>query len=79
LKEGRHTDAEKLHNQLAGMLQVVGRFTAVHGRAVFAEVMRLRGLPVRRFPRWECVPLTPEERNDLKNGLTKAGVSLTLP
>jgi dihydrodipicolinate synthase/N-acetylneuraminate lyase len=79
LKEARPTDAQKAHDQLARMLQVVGRYTTAHGRAVFGEVMRLRGLPVRRFPRWECMPFSVQESDELKNGLIKAGISLTLP
>ena len=79
LKEGRPADAQKAHDQLAGMLQVVGRYTAAHGRGVFGEIMRLRGLPVRRFPRWECMPFSAPESEELKNGLIKAGISLTLP
>ncbi|MGH7829710.1 MAG: dihydrodipicolinate synthase family protein [Candidatus Binatia bacterium] len=79
LKEARPMDAQKAHDQLAKMLQVVGRYTAVHGRRVFGEVMGLRGLPVRRFPRWECAPFSAQEREELKDGLAEAGISLTLP
>ena len=31
-----------------------------YGRGTIAETYRLRGLPVKRFPRWETAPL-PEE------------------
>ncbi len=79
LREGKLADAQKAHDQLAAVLQVVGRYMAEHGRAVFQEIMRLRGLPIRRFPRWECYPFSSEEREQLKNGLTENGVSLTLP
>jgi len=40
--------------------------------------MRLRGLPIRRFPRWNCVPFTPQEKEDLKKALGEAGVSLAV-
>ncbi len=79
LREGKLADAQKVHDQLAAVLQVVGRYMGEHGRAVFQEIMRLRGLPIRRFPRWECYPFSSEEREQLKNGLTENGVSLTLP
>jgi len=79
LKEGRHAEAQKAHDQLAAVMQVVGRYTGAHGRGVLGEIMRLRGLPVRRFPRWECLPLSDQQREELKNDLLKAGISLTLP
>jgi dihydrodipicolinate synthase/N-acetylneuraminate lyase len=79
LKEGNADQARKVHDQLAAILQVIGRYLPEHGRAVFGELMRLRGLPVRRFPRWECVPFTPKEKEELKQALLETGVSLTLP
>ena len=79
LKEGKAEEARKVHDQLAAISQVVGRYLPDHGRGVFGEIMRLRGLPVRRFPRWECLPLTQQQREELKKGLTEAGVALTLP
>jgi dihydrodipicolinate synthase/N-acetylneuraminate lyase len=79
LKEGKLDEARKLHDQLAAILQVIGRYLPEHGRGVFGEVMRMRGLPVERFPRWECAPFTDKEREELRKGLIEAGVSLPLP
>ena len=39
--------------------------------------MRMRGLPVERFPRWECAPFTEKDRAELKEGIAKAGAALT--
>ena len=79
LKAGKPDDARKAHDQLAAIMNVVGRYLPEHGRVVFGEIMRMRGLPVKRFPRWECAPFTPQERESLRNGLIEAGVSLPLP
>ncbi len=79
LKEGKLEEAQKAHNQLAVVLRVIGRYLPEHGRLVFGEIMRLRGLPVRRFPRWECAPFTDQEREELRKGLIEAGISLPLP
>jgi len=57
-------------------MQVVGRFLRTHGRGVFCELMRMRGLPVERFPRWECAPFTEKDRADLKEGIEKTGAVL---
>lgn len=79
LKEGKIEAARKSHDQLVRVLQVVGRYLPEHGRGVFAEIMRMRGLPVKRFPRWECLPFTNQEREELKKGLIEQGISLALP
>ena len=79
LKEGKPEEARKVHDQLAAVMQVVGRYMPEHGRGVFGEIMRMRGLPVRRFPRWECAPFTAQEREELRRGLLETGISLPLP
>jgi hypothetical protein len=38
--------------------------------------MRMRGLPVERFPRWECAPFTEKDRAELKEGIAKTGAAL---
>jgi dihydrodipicolinate synthase/N-acetylneuraminate lyase len=76
LKAGNHQEAQKQHDLLAAVLQVVGRFLRTHGRGVFAELMRMRGLPVERFPRWETPPFTDKDRADLKENVQKAGIKL---
>lgn len=79
LKEGKLEEARKAHDQLAAIMNVVGRYLPEHGRGVFGEIKRMRGLPVKRFPRWECAPFTDKEREELRKGLIEAGVSLPLP
>ncbi len=76
LKAGDLKAAQKEHDLLAALMQVVGRFLRTHGRGVFCELMRLRGLTVERFPRWETPPFTDKDRADLKDGLAKTGVAL---
>ena len=76
LKSGNLQAAQKEHDLLTRLMQVVGRFLRTHGRGVFCELMRMRGLPVERFPRWECAPFTEKDRAELKEGIQKTGVSL---
>jgi hypothetical protein len=38
--------------------------------------MKMRGLAIERFPRWETPPFTDKDRADLKEGLEKAGYRL---
>jgi hypothetical protein len=57
-------------------MQVVGKYLRSHGRGVFCELMKLRGVAVERFPRWATPPFSEKERADLKEGIEKAGFSL---
>jgi len=75
LKAGDLKGAQKEHDLLTRLMQVVGRFLRTHGRGVFCELMRLRGLPVERFPRWECAPFTEKDRAELKERIQGTGVS----
>jgi len=43
---------------------------------VFCELMKLRGLPVERFPLWVTPAFTEKDRADLKEGLVQAGLAL---
>ena len=76
LKVGDLKAAQKEHDLLTRLMQVVSRFLRTHGRGVFCELMRMRGLPVERFPRWECAPFTDKDRAALKEGIQGAGMSL---
>jgi dihydrodipicolinate synthase/N-acetylneuraminate lyase len=76
LESGDLTAAQKEHDMLTRLMQVVGRYLRSHGRGVFCELMKLRGLPVQRFPRWETPPFSDKERADLKEGIEQAGFKL---
>jgi len=34
---------------------------------------------MKRFPRWDCLPLSQQEKEELRKGLIEAGVALALP
>jgi len=56
-------DYEKATEAQTKVTQVTQMFISTqkkYGRGTIAETFRLRGLPVKRFPRWETAPL-PEE------------------
>jgi dihydrodipicolinate synthase/N-acetylneuraminate lyase len=76
LKAGDLKAAQREHDLLTRLMQVVGRFLRTHGRGVFCELMRMRGLPIERFPRWECAPFTEKDKAELKEAIQKTGVSL---
>jgi dihydrodipicolinate synthase/N-acetylneuraminate lyase len=76
LKLGDLKGAQKEHDLLTRLMQVVGKYLKTHGRGVFCELMRLRGLPIERFPRWETAPFSEKDKADLKEGLSNAGFKL---
>jgi dihydrodipicolinate synthase/N-acetylneuraminate lyase len=73
LKLGDLKGAQKEHDLLTRLMQVVGKYLKTHGRGVFCELMRLRGLAIERFPRWETAPFSEKDKADLKEGLSNAG------
>lgn len=79
VKEGNLAEAQKTNHELIAILDVIERFTGEHGRAIFLEAMRLRGLPVKRFPRWDCLPFTDRERKEFREALQAVGVKVALP
>jgi 4-hydroxy-tetrahydrodipicolinate synthase len=66
--------ARTAQDQIVAYLGVVKEFANDHGRGIFFEAMRLRGLPIKRFPRWDCVPFTDDERSRFKVALEKVGL-----
>jgi dihydrodipicolinate synthase/N-acetylneuraminate lyase len=79
LKKNDFTAAHAAHDQIVTLLGVIQEFSKDHGRGVFFEAMRLRGLPVKRFPRWDVVPFTDQERGTFKEALEKIGISFLIP
>jgi dihydrodipicolinate synthase/N-acetylneuraminate lyase len=78
LKKNDFAAAHAAHDQIVVLLGVIQEFIKDHGRGIFFEAMRLRGLPVKRFPRWDVVPFTDQERAGFGAALEKAGVSLSI-
>ena len=78
LKRSDFVEAHAAHDQIVAYLGVIQEFIKDHGRGVFFEAMRLRGLPVKRFPRWDVAPFTDQERSQFKEALEKTGLSLAI-
>jgi 4-hydroxy-tetrahydrodipicolinate synthase len=78
LKKDDLATARAAHDQVVVYGGILEDFRANHGRAVFFEAMRLRGLPIKRFPRWDCAPFAEQERARFKEALEKAGMPLAI-
>ena len=45
-----------------------------HGRGTIAETYRVRGLNVKRFPRWDSAPLPPEAIETIRAAYRDVGI-----
>ncbi len=76
-----HGDQATLANGVAEaqakVTQVTQMFISTqkkYGRGTIAETFRLRGLPVKRFPRWETAPLPEEAIEGMRAVYREVGV-----
>lgn len=76
LEERRLDDALKLQIGMNDLQQTMRGLGRVYGRAVQLEAIRLRGLPVKKFPRWTTKAVPPEDIAKLAAALKKAGLSV---
>lgn len=45
-----------------------------HGRGTIAEMFRIRGIPVKRFPRWETAPLPDDAKKTIRRAYQHVGI-----
>lgn len=79
LKANDLAAAHAVHDKIAELNLFMEGYSSEHGRAVMLEAMRMRGLPVQKFPRWECKPFTDQERSAFREGIERIGIKLELP
>lgn len=68
-----YAQAAELQKKVNTITQIVIANIKRHGRGTVAETFRMRGIPLRRFPRWDTKPLAPEARTALHRDLKAAG------
>jgi len=78
LKANDLAAAHAVHDKIAELNLFMEGYSGEHGRAVMFEAMKLRGLPVKKFPRWECKPFTDLERGAFREGIERIGIELVL-
>jgi dihydrodipicolinate synthase/N-acetylneuraminate lyase len=70
---GARAEATALQARVNALSSVVSSHVQRFGRGAFSEVMRLRGFPIVRYPRWTTHAFTAEERTELRSALLEAG------
>jgi len=73
LEKEDYTGAVALQKRVNTVAQIVIGNIKRHGRATVAETFRMRGLPIKRFPKWETKPLTSEVRESMRRELELGG------
>jgi 4-hydroxy-tetrahydrodipicolinate synthase/2-dehydro-3-deoxy-phosphogluconate/2-dehydro-3-deoxy-6-phosphogalactonate aldolase len=59
---------------LQDVQRVVSSFGSTYGRGIYAELFRLRGIDVERFPKWETKPIPDTERDALRDAFEDCGL-----
>ena len=72
IQAGDWNRAHELYGILVPANTTVTRLGISYGRSVLREGLRLRGYPVKNYPRWETVDLPDEAREELKKALEPA-------
>ncbi len=76
LEERKLDEALALQAKVNEIRSVMRGLRRTYGEAVQREAIRLRGLAVKKFPRWRTRSFSPEDRNLLVHALKSAGVPI---
>jgi dihydrodipicolinate synthase/N-acetylneuraminate lyase len=76
LEEKNLDEALALQTKMNQVRSTMRTLRRAYGEAVQREAIGLRGLPVKRFPRWTTRPCLPEDRDALAQALREAGVPI---
>ena len=74
LEAGDYTRAADLQSKVNAITEMFIATQKRHGRGTIAETFRLRGIPVKRFPRWETAPLPKDAREFIRQTYRNVGI-----
>jgi len=73
LKDEQYQKAVELQKKVNTAARIVGSALRRHGRVALAEVFRMRGFAVKRFPKWQTEPMPAQAREELLKELKNLG------
>jgi dihydrodipicolinate synthase/N-acetylneuraminate lyase len=76
LEEKNLSEALAFQTRMNEIRNVMRSLRKTYGEAVQREALRLRGLAVKKFPRWTTRPFSPEDRAALAQALRNGGVPI---
>ena len=71
--DSEYHDAFFRQHQLNELSAILDRYAITTGRTVYRDVLRLRGLQIKRYPRWPSADLEDEVRTKLSEELDALG------
>jgi dihydrodipicolinate synthase/N-acetylneuraminate lyase len=74
LEERKLDEALALQTKMNEIRSAMRALRRTYGEAVQREAIRLRGVAVKKFPRWTTRSFSPEDRKVLAQALRNAGV-----
>jgi len=74
LEAGDYAKAADLQGKVNAITQMFIATQKRHGRGTIAETFRIRGIPVKRFPRWETAPLPDDAKEAIRRAYRDAGI-----
>lgn len=74
LDAGQYEKAVEAQRRVDAAQRLVARALRRYGRIALAEAFRMRGFPIKRFPKWETQPMPREARDELAKELETAGL-----
>jgi dihydrodipicolinate synthase/N-acetylneuraminate lyase len=74
LEAGDYARAADLQSKVNTITEMFIATQKRHGRGTIAETFRLRGIPVKRFPRWETAPLPDDAREFIRQTYRNVGI-----
>ena len=73
LRENQYEKAVDLQSKVNNVARIVAGALRRYGRSAFAEVFRMRGFAIKRFPKWETRSMPEDAREALLRDLRGAG------
>lgn len=73
LEQEKYHDAVALQRRVNAVTQIVISNIKLYGRATVAETFRMRGIPIKKFPKWEAKPLPRVARETMYRDLKRGG------
>ena len=73
LRENQYEKAVDLQSKVNNVARIVAGALRRYGRGALAEVFRMRGFAIKRFPKWETRPMPEDAREALFRDLQGSG------
>ncbi|MHC4798806.1 MAG: dihydrodipicolinate synthase family protein, partial [Planctomycetota bacterium] len=74
IETGNYIKSIEIHKKIMDLALAIRKYDKKVGRGIQLECIRLRGLKIKRYPRWSTQTLNQDERDELKAAYQTAGI-----